>query len=691
MKNSNGPRQLLVISGTSKQCYQIAKDFTTSLDALWLSDSNIEGQITLAISKATTVLGRQYQAVVFDAHANKDKHIAFNANAFGAVVGTIIAGGYFVLLTPDLEKWTANSLFLQRLLRLLKQFSIPFYYNKKLPPPAVIKNFPLPPQHALTLTAEQQRVFDAMLRVVRGHRRRPLVLTSDRGRGKSTLLGKLAAYLLQQHIARIIISAPSRKIAETVFYAATIELKNTKNANKLLRGLHFLSPDALYQQKPKADLVLIDEAANIPLSLLEGFVKQHSRLIFATTEHGYEGSGRGFAIRFRSVLNTLCPQWNSARLEQPFRWCRNDPLERFSFQALLLNADIADISPTSKLVTKTKTVLSKCFIEQIEQQQLAGNEELLQQIFALLVSAHYQTRPSDLVHLLDNKQYQIFTMYYKNQLLAIALMVQEGGFNQELAEEIYNGKRRPQGHLIPQLLATHAAIKEAPCYKGDRIMRIAVHPELQGKGLGSYLLNYLMNYSQQYNQVDYIATSFGATPQLIAFWHRAGFTTLQIGMKRDASSGTHSIIMLYPLKAKAQSLLIKAQDNFRQSLPLLLADPLRHLEAPLVAALFRSSALLQNKVTQLQLNTIEKQLLTGFCDQQRGYESSLIAIYKLTLHCLYYSLQTINLSSNELKIIVAKVLQKQHWQTLVELTETTGKKQAITLLRQAVKKLVDQS
>jgi len=65
------------------------------------------------------------------------------------------------------------------------------------------------------------------------------------------------------------------------------------------------------------DLVLIDEAASIPLPLLESFIKQHSRMIFATTEHGYEGSGRGFALRFKKILNEFCPQWKSARLETP--------------------------------------------------------------------------------------------------------------------------------------------------------------------------------------------------------------------------------------------------------------------------------------------------------------------------------------------------------------------------------------
>jgi tRNA(Met) cytidine acetyltransferase len=679
-------RQLIVISDTSADCIQIAKDFIANMQVLWLSKQKIENQKTLAMSKATTLLGQEFQAIVFNVHNDTNDKIAFDANAFGAVIGTIIGGGYLLLLVPDSAQWVDKSRFIQRLLRLLRQFSIPFYNKNNLPPRTLIA--PSSPQQSPLLIKEQQIVFNAMLQVMHGHRRRPLVLTSDRGRGKSTLLGKLAAHLLRQGRQNIIITAPSRKIAETLFNAAASALEDLSNGIDLLEGLHFLSPDELHQQKPSADLVLVDEAASIPLPMLGDFVKQYSRLIFATTEHGYEGSGRGFAIRFRTMLNKLCPQWKSAYLEQPFRWQANDPLEKFSFAMLLLDADIADLRAIASPVDK-KQLLSASHIERISQHQLLESEMLLREVFGLLLSAHYQTRPSDLVRLLDDNNYQIFILRYKTHLLATALIAQEGGFSEALAEEIYNGNRRPQGHLIPQLLATHAGIKEAPCYYGDRIMRIAVHPELQGRGLGSHLLDYLVNYSMQQNKVDYIATSFGATPELLSFWHKANFNSVQIGMKRDASSGTHSIVMLYPFSQSVRHLFAKAYNNFRISLPLLLADPLRDLEAPLIATLY-TQLVQQNKQEQLKLDDNEQHALYGFARQQRGYESSIAVIYKLTLYALSHSDQTIKLKPQELQIVIAKVLQKQNWQSLVELTNVSGKKQAISLLRQAVQKLTHQ-
>lgn len=685
-------RQCVIISGTVSNCVDLATRFTVNTDPLWLSQQSIDGQQTLALSKATTLLGQAYEVVVFNAHpdhSSDNQSIAFDANAFGAVTGTIIGGGYLVLLTPSLSQWQKESRFVQRFVSLLKQSFTEFYTKEThLLPITTIPS--LSPYHNPTLINEQQRAFDAMLRVMHGHRRRPLVLSADRGRGKSTLLGKFAAHLLQQGKRRLIVTAPSRKIADTVFHAATMALNNVPNAGDLLQGLHFLSPDELHQQKPTADVVLVDEAASLPLPMLEAFVKQHSRLIFATTEQGYEGSGRGFTLRFRAVLDRLCPKWHHLQLTHPFRWQADDPLELFSFNALLLNAESADLSTpllfdiTAQMPAQLR---SQCHIARIQQDDLLADERLLREIFGLLVSAHYQTRPSDLVRLLDDNHYLIFTVRYKPHLVATALVAKEGGFSEALAEAIYQGHRRPQGHLIPQLLATQVGIKHAPCYPCYRIMRVAVHPNVQGRGIGSHLLHHLVNYSRQQKNVAYIATSFGATPALISFWRNAEFKVVQIGMKRDASSGLHSIVMLHPLSPSVQVLQTTARENFKQSLPHLLADPLRDIEAPIVAALFVALPQ-QHQQKKLILNEAERYLLQGFAEQQRGYESSIAVIYKLTLHCLSTQPLQALLSPQELQVVIAKVLQKQPWQVLVKLTAVQGKKQVVLLLRKAVKKLV---
>ncbi|BBI53235.1 hypothetical protein HORIV_56560 [Vreelandella olivaria] len=70
---------------------------------------------------------------------------------------------------------------------------------------------------------------------------------------------------------------------------------------------------------------MVDEAAAIPAALLGQWLTAFPRIAFATTVHGYEGSGRGFALRFRATLDRLTPQWKALTLNAPIRWRSGDP------------------------------------------------------------------------------------------------------------------------------------------------------------------------------------------------------------------------------------------------------------------------------------------------------------------------------------------------------------------------------
>ena len=174
--------------------------------------------------------------------------------------------------------------------------------------------------------------------MLHGHRRRPLVLSADRGRGKSSLLGLAAAELLrQQPDLQIVVTAPSQATVATLFTHATNTLED---APQLLAGLSYCSPDRLVHEPLQPDLLLVDEAAAIPTPLLEAMLARHGRIVFATTEHGYEGTGRGFHLRFKRVLDRETPGWQEIHLAEPIRWSSRDPLEPLVFRLLGLNAEV---------------------------------------------------------------------------------------------------------------------------------------------------------------------------------------------------------------------------------------------------------------------------------------------------------------------------------------------------------------
>lgn len=164
-------------------------------------------------------------------------------------------------------------------------------------------------------------------------------------------------------------------------------------------------------------------------------VERHHRCVFSTTIHGYEGCGRGFTLKFQQWLKQQRAGTAFYHLEQPIRWSKDDPLENWLFDTFLLNAEL----------TPTETVLSSDVkLSKIDKTQLISNPELLRTCFALLVNAHYQTSPNDLMLLLEDEAIQLFAAFNHGDCLGCMLTVCEGELEPTLIESIQQGNRRPK-------------------------------------------------------------------------------------------------------------------------------------------------------------------------------------------------------------------------------------------------------
>jgi tRNA(Met) cytidine acetyltransferase len=502
---------------------------SAGVDAIWITTApGIVG--ALPAKKNRTLLGQETDAIVFDAHSG------FDVNAFAAISGTLRGGGTFYLLTPPLDEWAgfadpdyrrflpypyqpedANGRFLRRFVGMLEGDSPP------------IPN-PSPARGEGSHVSQQDAVETVVMTEF------PVVLTADRGRGKSAALGMASSQLIAAG-NRVLLTAPSRATVESVF-------KHAENPPD------FFAPDDLLQTLPKADVLMVDEAAAIPVPLLLNMLEHYPRCVFSTTLHGYEGSGRGFALRFQKQLDVLAPGWQSIRLHQPIRWAENDPLERFINHALLLDVDLAPCPPCGGRVREGG---GDTQYRQLNRDTLAQKEPLLRQLFGLLVTAHYQTRPSDLRQMLDAPDISIHILEQDEIILAVALLSREGGLDADLTAAIHAGKRRPHGHPVPQTLTFHAGIAGAAQLVCERVMRIAVHPALQNKGLGTQLLEHLLGFAAQ-QQADYLGVSYAMTDALLHFWERAGFVTARIGHRKDTASGSHSVVQVRALSDRAKVL-----------------------------------------------------------------------------------------------------------------------------------------
>lgn len=704
---SSRQRRALVLAGAEAWCRQAATSITHDLafsDVLWVTAHSPEGARVVQGSQAGTVLGQEFDAVVFDAHSG------FGADAFGAVTGTLCGGGVLLLLTPFLAEWPdfadpehrriavapyeaaqVTGRFLRRFVRVVRTAPgvVVVEQGRAVRAPersalCVAKDFSVPEasaeEDADCRTQDQRQAVEAILRVATGRRRRSLVLTSDRGRGKSAALGIAAGRLLRRGLRRIVVTAPRMDASAAVFAHAQRALPEAEAARGVVRlgeaCIEFVAPDELVLAPRRADLVLVDEAAAIPTPLLEQMLRRYARIAFATTIHGYEGTGRGFAVRFHQVLDQLAPGWSRLRMETPIRWASGDPLERFVFDALLLAAAPA---PDTALADAQA---GHCTFERLDRDRLAEDEPLLSELFGLLVLAHYQTTPNDLRHLLDGPNIAVHVMRYRGHVAATALVTEEGGFDAETAREIYAGRRRPRGHLIPQSLAAHMGLEDAARLRCARIMRIAVHPAAQGRGIGTRLLRNLV---QQANEqgFDLVGASFGATGELLRFWERAGFLPARLGLTREAASGTHSVMVLHPVSDDGARLFATARARFLESLPHLLSDPLRGVDPRLVAILLRS-----NVPLSLNLDAQDWRDIVAFAFALRGYEGSLAPLWKLTCAVLTDPRSADVLSDADRDVLIAKVLQKRDWKAVAATLDLPGRAAVIKALRQAARRMV---
>ncbi|MDX1713969.1 MAG: GNAT family N-acetyltransferase, partial [Halomonas venusta] len=437
------------------------------------------------------------------------------------------------------------------------------------------------------LTADQARTVNALVKL---KRRRPLVITADRGRGKSAALGIACARLLQKSVTQLVVTAPRLSAVESLFARvvalcpqgqrlspARFELSNGSS-------LCFLAPDALNEQVDQARLggsgsyLLVDEAAAIPAAMLAHWLAAFPRIAFATTVHGYEGSGRGFALRFREVLNRTAPQWRELPLDTPVRWSVGDPLEATIQTLLLLNAPLPEAHASTHCPTASML---------LTQAQLAKQRELLAKLFGLLVQSHYRTTPSDLRQLLDGPGTAIRTIIAAQEPQAVLVTREEGGFNAALAEQVARGERRPQGHLLAQSLAAHSGSREALTSRWRRVARIATHPERRREGLGRRLLEEDIANARQQGVALYGAT-FGAEASLLRFWLALGFTPVRLGITRETATGEYAIMVARALTSEGQAVLASLRDTFAASLITLLAFELATLPAPIVALLLPS-------------------------------------------------------------------------------------------------------
>jgi len=615
---NTGRTQLLWIGSTPSPEYQLA------LSNRHGTESTIADQDLIIPNQAAVIqhLGTEHELIVFDA----SRH--FDANAFAAICGTLVHSGRLYLLTPKLKQWSEllrhqsesdsspgtrfgflpdelpetgpasenvhqQDNFLKRFIELLCDYTraLPVQtgsteqdrmehreltvaasaeaYRHRVDAIADAENVRSPAASAecesvFRLTSDQQTIMDKLLVETEALSKHIWLITADRGRGKSALLGMLLAELQgksdrqsdnpEPENCEILISGPSKRATQVMYghFQRCFEKSGSTTSHRKTPSLNFCPPDELLTTNRLVSLLIIDEAAAIPLPMLKKLLAKFPRIILATTVHGYEGAGRGFEIRLGSWLQykKLAHQWLS--LGEPVRWLPADRLEQFCNQAFLLNAKIPEISESRSP--------QSCYVRELSGAELSENEPLLISVFALLVQAHYQTKPMDLQHLLDGANLRIFVLQSGDDVIGVAWLAAEGPFSDdELKTAIVRKQRRPHGHLLPQLLSQWTGQRQVLDHRLSRIVRLAIHPRLQRQGFGSFFIRQLsetLDKETSQTPLAGIGALFAAEPGIVEFWKKNGFQPFHLGTKENRRSGLRSIAMLRTLNGSGLRALL---------------------------------------------------------------------------------------------------------------------------------------
>ena len=685
--------------------------------SVWLTDRGIPPEppaaLVLPLASGTRLTGAETDLLVYDAWSGLDP------DGLGAASGALRGGGLLLILTPPLDAWpdlvdpqaqrvavwphdpsTLERRFQRRFARIIAGHPGVTLVRQADPAPEPPTPGPIPleapafdplePDPAEAATPDQRTAIDAILRLARGRPHRPLVLTAHRGRGKSAALGIAAGRLARDGGRRILVTAPRFSACTTLFHHFTLAVgarSGTRaDGGTSANALRFVAPDDLCQSHPQADLLLVDEAAGIPAPMLADMLAHYPRICFATTVHGYEGTGRGFDLRFRDTLEHQIPGWRPLSLSTPIRWSPGDPVEALVFRLLLLDAAPADLE------TRSEARPLPTELVRLDRDALTEDELTLGQVFGLLVLAHYQTRPLDLRMLLDGPNVRVYALRRGERVLATLLVAEEGGMrSQALQQAIFTGRRRPRGHLLPQTLSAHGGLRDAPGLRYLRVIRIAVHPNLTRQGLGARLLLRLAVEGRR-EGFDLVGASFGATPGLIAFWAACGYRPAQMGTSRNAASGEHAIVMLRPIGLAGWRLAIGAEARLERRLGVLLGGPLRRLDPQVAAALVKALGAAGPGLPDESSGADGEDPgpeIESFVRGHRTLEAALPLLCGLTRRRLGPALRRGAIDLADGALLIAAMRQLRPVSELVRLAAMPGREALIERLRDLVGRIAD--
>ncbi|RWU11801.1 tRNA(Met) cytidine acetyltransferase [Pseudidiomarina gelatinasegens] len=487
---------------------------------LHLSDSDTS---EVAVHRYRDYLGTNNNAVLLEFNQ------VIHADALAALAGTVNGGGILYVFLP-----ATDSPFKKRLIQSAERFERielirPNADLKLLTEKLCTEQLPEVDEPTLP-NADQKQIVDCMIDLPGTCH----ILMADRGRGKSTTLGLACQAWIRNYRGReLVVTGPRPSAVSTLLEHAA-------------QSVRFVAWDKLLSDYPAQSVrLIIDEAAAIPMHVLQQLAQRFTVWAIATTVDGYEGCGRGFAVRFLEWIQQqrVC---KVHALERPIRWSEFDTCEPWLNQALLMQVQHTQMT--------TEALASKAPLEFQDTHASELSEADLTEVIILLLEAHYQSSPNDLRLLLDDNEQRLVLARRNRLLIGVIWYGHEGPLPEALHTPIKEGKRRLNGNILPQAIAFYLQQQDVLNWQWWRVTRIAVHDDVRRQGVGLQLLAHLTKLAERAN-IDALGSSFGASPDVLEFWTQTSFQVIRMGRKLNMASGYPNAIVASGLSSRSQELV----------------------------------------------------------------------------------------------------------------------------------------
>ncbi|WP_456478011.1 tRNA(Met) cytidine acetyltransferase TmcA [Geoglobus ahangari] len=672
-----------------------------------LAEKYFDGDV-IHYKESGKVLGQTYDSLIIDLTEG------FHPNDLGILIETVREGGIILALSPPVDAWfdlkgkwhedlvsepyTVDDVvprFYRRFIKktLQAQGVIIFDADKR----KIVKKYEFTKEfesreeivipekreikkklYKLCATQDQVRVLESFESFFdRKKDRKAVVITADRGRGKTAVLGIVTPYIISRlervlkRPVRVLVVAPSPQAVQTYFefLKKALVRQGMKNFSEKKSGdkvtvinsryarVEYAVPMRAMVEKDFADVVIVDEAAGIDVPVLLRIIEGVKYAIFSTTIHGYEGTGRGFAIRFlKRIEQEEDIEIVKIHLREPIRYGSGDPIERWLYDVLLLDAQPAELDESD--IEKIRK--GELEFEEIDKDALIEDDELLREFFGIYVLAHYRNRPSDLVILLDMPNHLPLRVKVNGKTVCSLHVAVEGGMDEETVRKLSDGYK-PKGQIIPDLILKHYWDYSFPELTGIRIVRIATHPSVMDMGIGSFALQRLVEWAES-RDMDWAGSGFGVSPELLRFWSRNGFVPVHITPQRNEVSGEHTVIVLRALKMHIQSRIDDINAEFVRRVIEYLGDELKDIELETAIGLLNSLRK-EIRACEPEYTRVERRRMKKYFQGHSLFEY-VSDIARPLVRYYYTRTDKADLDEREERVLVAKCLMMRHWREI---------------------------